>query len=230
MDQPELISKTAAETLETHAKFISSCIRGQRKSAAEQFGYAFLAGHRLLLAKADLPHGNSDSDLNGGLQRWAERRFRDCPYRTLSRWMVFAEAVTPHLVQTPAAPLMLDRSKIKACDRPVILDAVLRVMDGKGMMKFMRDSRLLRDPEKPLHHPRKPVSPDKAIAAKTKKAGRLWSSIRSDLHLAATVLSLLDDQVLAETLDALVTASNQIRALQRARGASARSNSTSSKG
>lgn len=243
--QLEIIPKSNAEKLEGHAKFIRTCVKGQRKGAAEIFGYAFLAGHRMLQAKKDVPHGNSDP--NAGLKKWAEANFKDVTYRTLARWMEFARGVSGVLENSEAPafkrlPLMLNRSKIKASDRPTILRAVLEVMDGKGMLAFMRDSRLLNDAITPEHNPRKKVSPDQALAAKQKQAAKLWKGVTGDLTLGEGVIkhlppedrykaavvcasavnklvASLDPKQQSEFLDVFVESSNAIRARQK-KGAS----------
>jgi hypothetical protein len=198
-DQLELIPKSVAEKLEHHAANISLFIAGNRKGAAEQFGYAYLAGREMLAAKPVVPHGNN-GNANGGFQRWVQARWPKLPYRTAACWMLFADAINSHVGVTQLLkekPLLLKKGRLTVKDRATILQAVPLVMDGKSMTRFMRDSRLLRDPEKPQHHPRKKIAPDKALAAKHKQAVKHWTCIMGDLNLGAGLAKYLPDDTRA---------------------------------
>lgn len=211
----ELIPKSTAEKLDGHIKKIRTYIAGQRKGAAEQFGYAFLAGRVLLQAKTDLLHGNADagSDThNAGFQKWVAASFPEITHRTATNWMVFAESIMARVqLDAPKSPLLLGVAKLNVKTRSSILDIVPKVMDGKGMMSFMRACRLLVDPEAPKHTPPKPTSKQEANKAKAEQAKRMWKSIRSDLETGVKVLNRLETEDLKQLLDDLVEAGNKIR-------------------
>ena len=231
--QLEIIPKSTAEKLEGHAKIIRTYINGQRKSTAETFGYAFLAGHRMLVAKEDVPHGNSNpgdgtfaerSAKNRGFKNWVEANFPNITFRSAERWMVFASAIVKKAEEksdtcriSKTLPLMIGRGKINAKDRPVILEAVKTVMDGKGMLEFMRDSNLLRDPLKPTYHPRKPLDPEAQLAAEKKSAEDLWHLVFGDLALALPQKERLDTPFIKTAIDHLVDAGNELRELLKTR-------------
>jgi hypothetical protein len=229
--QLEILPRSSAEKLDQHAKNIGTYIKGSQKGAGELFGYAYLAGREMLLAKAVIPNGHSHSN-NAGFKDWIEARFPKFGYRTAARWMQFADSVTLALAEKAGAdissksdpgslsakqPLVLRKGKLTVRDRASILQAVVSVMDGKTMTDFMRDSRFLRDPEKPTHHPRKPVSPDKALAARKKQALSHWTTTINDLTLGCTVAQYLDIHLIQQALDTLVETGNALRELLKAR-------------
>jgi hypothetical protein len=207
----ELIPKSTAEKLDTHVKKIKTFIQGQRKGAAEQFGYAFLAGRQLLQAKSDLPNGNS-KDANAGFQKWVEASFPAITHRTATNWMVFAESIMARVeLDAPKSPLLLGVGKLNVKTRNSILDIVPKVMDGKGMMTFMRATRLLLDPEKPEAIPPKPLTAQEKNKAKAEQAKRVWKAIRTDLGTGLKVIKRLEATDLKQMLDDLVDAGNKIR-------------------
>jgi len=207
----ELIPKSTAEKLDGHIKKIRTYIAGQRKGAAEQFGYAFLAGRVLLQAKNDIPNGNSGQP-GTGFQKWVETNFPDITHRTATRWMVFAEAITAVIsVDAPKSPLLLGVGKLNVQARNSILNLVPKVMDGKGMMEFMRSSRLLLDPEKPEHTPQKPVTKQEANKFKAERARRVSKSIRGDLDTGKKILKWLGVEDLKQQIDAAVDYANACR-------------------
>lgn len=224
--EPELIPKSTTEKLDGHIRQIRTYIAGQRKGAAEQFGYAFLAGRVLLQAKNDLPHGNSEgqsSSDNAGFQKWVAANFPDISYRTAANWMVFAESITAQVqIETPKSPLLLGVKKLNVKTRNSILNLVPAVLDGKGMMTFMRSCRLLRDPQKQKHTPAKPASKQEANKAKAEQAKRIFKSIRGDFDTAAKVVKWLDADSISQTLDAVVDFGNRLRdQLKKLKGAAA---------
>lgn len=221
---PEIIiSKETAAALDQHEKNLRIFFKGKRKGAAEHFAYAYLVGRELLAAKETIAHGNSKGtdDANAGLKNFVSKRFPDEPYSTCTYWMQYAKDITGAAADLPEfkkTPLLLGAKKnLSVKDRAVIADLVPRVMNGKSMTRFMRESRLLRDAEKPKHHPRKPVDPDKAAAAKRKQAEGFFKGILSDLDLAADHLKYLETVTLQSTLDHLVDVSNGIRDLLKTR-------------
>src|SRR3954471_15634008 len=106
----EVISKAVAEKLEAHAQVIHTLIAAQRRGAAEQFGYAFLAGRALLQAKAIVPNGNSRHP-DAGFKNWVIANLPEITMRTAENWMLFAESV-------------LSRAQMDACNSPLLLGSV----------------------------------------------------------------------------------------------------------
>lgn len=213
---PDLIPKSQAEKLDVHIKQIRTFIAGQQKGAAECFGYAYLAGRALLQAKNDLPHGNSENGQcgshNAGFKKWVEVTFPEITHRTATNWMLFAELLVARVqVDAPKSPLLLGVRKLNMKTRGSILNLIREVLDGKGMMDFMRSCRLLRDPEKQKHTPAKPSSKQEANKAKAEQAKRVWKSICGDFDTGLKVIRWLDANDLKQTLDALVDAGNQLR-------------------
>src|SRR5437868_4537349 len=110
MKKLEIIPKAVAEKLDTHADLIHQLIAAQRRGAAEQFGYAFLAGRALLQAKTIIPNGNNRFP-NAGFKHWVEANLPEITMRTAENWMLFAEAI-------------LARAQLDAATSPLLLGAL----------------------------------------------------------------------------------------------------------
>lgn len=139
-DTPDL------DTLKQHIRLFAD---GFRRAGGELYGYAFLAGRAMLLAKPQIPHGNKDPE--GGFQKWIEDNYPDISYRTAAGWMRFTEVLQEKSATTAlfnSAPKLLTDGKLSEKDCEAVLKVVPEVMDGKTMTAFMRDSRLAKDPEK----------------------------------------------------------------------------------
>ena len=214
----EFIPRIVAEKLEKHANVIHTLIAAQRRGAAEQFGYAFLAGRALLQAKDIVPNGNVKTPA-AGFKRWVEANFPEITMRTAENWMFFAEAIMAR-AQTDAvtSPLMLGSVELNGQSHDSILQLVPEVMDGKGMMHFMRDCRLLRSPPRERHPARKPVSAHEVAREKSAKAHRVWDRIVADLNAGETILPCIEDtKDLKCYLETLAEVGNKIRALLKRR-------------
>jgi hypothetical protein len=85
-------------------------------------------------------------------------------------------------------------------------------------MSFMRETRLLREPQKPKHTPRKPSSKQEANKAKVEQAKRVWKTIRGDLETGLKVITWLEADELKLNLDALIEAGNKNRETLKKRG------------
>jgi hypothetical protein len=223
MKKIEIIPKAIAEKLEAHAGIIHNLIAAQRRGAAEQFGYAFLAGRALLQAKAIVPNGNARAP-NAGFKHWVEANLPEITMRTAENWMLFAESI---LVRAQAdavtSPLLLGSVELSGQSHDSILQLVPEVMDGKGMMRFMRETRLLRPPERPRHIPPKPVSARDASKEKSAQARRLWESIVTDLDTGGNILARIENtEDLKRYLDMLIDTGNKIRAALKKRGEATR--------
>ena len=211
MKKLEIIPKAVAEKLEAHAQVIHTLIAAQRRGAAEQFGYAFLAGRALLQAKTIVPNGNSRAP-NAGFKNWVAANLPEITMRTAENWMCFAESILARAeVDAANSPLLLGAVELNGASHDSILQIVPEVMDGKGMMRFMRHARLLRAPKRPPSHPRK-ISVGEAAAEKSARARRIWESIIVDLDTGGKILpSIEDPDDLKRYLDALTAAGNKIR-------------------
>jgi hypothetical protein len=223
MKKIEIIPKAIAEKLEAHAVIIHNLIAAQRRGAAEQFGYAFLAGRALLQAKEIVPNGNNRLP-NAGFKRWVEANFSEITMRTAENWMLFAESILARAqVDAASAPLLLGSVELNGQSHDSILQLVPEVMDGKGMMRFMRETRLLRPPERPRYVPRKPVSARETSKEKSALARRLWESILTDLDTGGNILARIESTAdLERYLDMLIDTGNKIRAVLKKRSEVAR--------
>ena len=212
MKKLEIIPKAVAERLEAHAQVIHTLIAAQRRGAAEQFGYAFLAGRALLQAKSIVPNGNSRVP-HAGFKNWVAANLPEITMRTAENWMLFAESILARAqVDAANSPLLLGAVELNGASHDSILQIVPEVMDGKGMMRFMRHARLLRAPKRPRPQPRK-ISGHEAIREKSAQARRIWESLIADLDTGGKILSRIENaDDLKRYLDALVEAGNKIRA------------------
>jgi hypothetical protein len=214
MKKLELIPKAIAEKLDAHAQVIHTLIAAQRRGAAEQFGYAFLAGRALLQAKSIVPNGNARA-ANAGFKNWVEAHLPELTMRTAENWMRFAESILAR-AQTDAAtsPLLLGTVELTDASHDSILQIVPEVMDGKGMMRFMRETRLLRLPERSRYVPPKPVTAREASKEKSAQARRIWENNLVHLDTGKEILTRIENaEDLRRYLGVLIDAGNTIRAI-----------------
>lgn len=218
----EVISKAVAEKLEAHAEVIHTLIAAQRRGAAEQFGYAFLAGRALLQAKAIVPNGNSRVP-NAGFKNWVAANLPEITMRTAENWMLFAESVLSRAqVDASNAPLLLGAAEISGTAHDSILKLVPEIMDGKGMVRFMRDSRLLRVARRLRSKPVVTLSAAEICRQKNTRAVRAWERIFVSLEKATNLLrDIQTGENLTRCLNPLMNASNEIRAAIKVREAAA---------
>jgi len=209
----EVISKAVAEKLEAHAQLVHTLIAAQRRGAAEQFGYAFLAGRALLQAKAIVPNGNSRLP-NAGFKNWVVANLPEITMRTAENWMLFAESILSRAqVDAGNSPLLLGAVEINGSSHDSILRLVPEIMDGKGMMRFMRDSRLLRSARRSRRRLGAALSAQDISRQKNARARRGWDRILIHLEKAAESLAdIQESKDLSGYLDLLVDASNKLRA------------------
>ena len=208
----EVIPRLVAEKLEAHAQVIHTLIAAQRHGAAEQFGYAFLAGRALLQAKNIVPNGNAKVP-NAGFRRWVEANFPEITLRTAENWMFFAEAIMARAhVDAATSPLLLGSTELTGQSHDSILQLVPEVMDGKGMMHFMRDCRLLRLPTR--QRPTKSVSACDQKKKGAAQAQRVWDTIVAKLEAGEEILLRVENaEDLKRYLKALLQAGDKIRSL-----------------
>lgn|SRR6185437_1163083 len=217
----QVISRIVAEKLEAHAKIIHTLIAAQRRGAAEQFGYAFLAGRALLQAKAIVPNGNIKV-ANSGFKHWVVANFPEITMRTAENWMRFAESIISRAqVDVATSPLLLGAMEFSGASHDSILQLVPQVMDGKGMMRFMRECRLLKVPQRTRVGPCKTLSAAEAKKAKAAYARRVWERTIADIGRRQKVLGCLENTAdLKRYLDALTELSRAISSLLAHRGQS----------
>jgi hypothetical protein len=188
----EVVPRIVAEKLESHAKVIHTLIAAQRRGAAEQFGYAFLAGRALLQGKNIVPNGNTGVP-HAGFRRWVGANFPEITLRTAENWMFFAEAIMARAhAEAASSPLLLGSMELNGQSHDSILQLVPEVMDGKGMMHFMRDCRLLRAPARRSVHAGKPVLPRDEAKEKSAQARRVWEGILAKLDSGEKLLPHLE--------------------------------------
>ena len=209
----EVIPRIVAEKLESHAQVIHTLIAAQRRGAAEQFGYAFLAGRALLQARNIVPNGNAPVP-NAGFKRWVDANFPAITIRTAENWMFFAEAIMARAhAEAAGSPLLLGSMELNGQSHDSILRLVPEVMDGKGMMHFMRDCRLLRAPARQPIHARKPVLPRDEAKEKSAHARRVWEGVMAKLDAGEKLLPHLEStDDLKRYLGAVVETGKNIRA------------------
>jgi hypothetical protein len=209
----EVISKAVAEKLEAHAQVIHTLIAAQRRGAAEQFGYAFLAGRALLQAKAIVPNGNSRVP-NAGFKNWVAANLPEITMRTAENWMLFAESVLSRAqVDACNAPLFLGAVEISGPAHDSILKLVPEIMDGRGMIRFMRDSRLLRIARRTRIDLGMPLSAFDISRQKNARALRAWDRVSTNVERATKSLpDIQSAEHLNRYLNLLVRAGNELRA------------------
>jgi hypothetical protein len=209
----EVIPRIVAEKLEAHAQVIHSLIAAQRRGAAEQFGYAFLAGRALLQAKNIVPNGNTNVSA-AGFKRWVDANFPEITMRTAENWMLFAETILARAqADAASSPLLLGSLELNGQSHDSILQLVPEVMDGKGMMHFMRECRLLRAPTRKRRSPRKPVSADEAGREQSAQARRSWERLVANFSAGEKVLTHIEStEDLKRYLEVIAAAGNKLRA------------------
>jgi hypothetical protein len=208
----EIIPKAVAEKLEAHANVLHTLIAAQRRGAAEQFGYAFLAGRALLQAKAIVPNGNASAP-DAGFKNWVMANLPEITMRTAENWMLFAESIFARAqVDAVSSPLLLGPMEITGSVHDSILQLVREILDGKGMMRFMRDSRLLRATRRSRGNSGGLPCARDAAQRKNARAQRVWNRILFDLDKGAKVLADFERcEDLKRYLDGLAGIGNQIR-------------------
>jgi hypothetical protein len=195
-------SAAVEKRLAAHKKNLAAYVKGMQSGAAQLFGYRFLAGREMLMARELLPHGE--------LRSWVEEQFPGISERTSRNWMAFAEAVlaktaTVADLKSVAGPLQLDSGKVRfsAKEHSLIARLVPDIMDGAGMVEFMREARLLKEPPKATHHPIKMTAKDKAEAERREA--------QDTIHTLIELLEHCGPKLLAHAEDA------QLKRLERAR-------------
>lgn len=149
-DQPpkfELVPTAEAVTekkIGEHLKIIRLSINGNRRARNLFFAYAAIAGAHANALMELAPHGSGEKLL--------AQEFDDTPESTLKDWRAFARDLAPELAKRPTVGLLtapvFGKKTLPAKQCEAIQEAVLEILDGKTMVKFMRSCRALREAKK----------------------------------------------------------------------------------
>ena len=180
--------------LATCAKNLKTYIAGQRTGAAQMFGYRALAGLEMKAAKEMLPHGQ--------FEPWLAAKFPEITIRSGQNWMAFSGAILTKIqaLKNETVSLLehgklLKAKKLSKSDRELFLQAVVEVMDGQGMVEFMRDGGFLKAPT-----PAGGFRPDNEklqawLKAKhPEHAGKSWDELPKEIQDQADKASLVGEK------------------------------------
>jgi hypothetical protein len=110
------------------------------------------------------------------------------------------------------SPLLLGAAEINGSERESILKIVPEIMDGKGMVRFMRDSRLLRTARRSRRNSGTPLSTRDIAQRKANRARRFWDRILENLETAEKILPDIQSVTdLNRYLNLLMKASSDLR-------------------
>jgi hypothetical protein len=135
------------------------CVR----AFGQQMGFAFLAGLELNRVKDEIAHGQ--------FMAWVEKHLPEIPHRTATRYMGFADALTPKLATVAnldTARLQLTNGDLPTEAKAEVLQAVHDVADGKTLTQLYRDLGVIRDKKDPNEGEKekpKNLSPEEQLAA-----------------------------------------------------------------
>jgi len=190
----ELLASLAPEAekaLAGHKKNIKVYADGVRRSGAQLFGYAYLAGREMNLAKEILPRGQ--------FEKWIEASFPNIAENTSKNWRNFANAIES---QRPTVGLLSAehlqgkaKKKLSKTEEKSVLEIIPQVMDGMGMVEFMRACKFLPEPT-----PAGGFRPDaEKLEAWLKKnhpehAGKSWEQLPQEIRDAAPKEELMGDR------------------------------------
>lgn len=149
MNKLAVIEAEAAEELEQLKVSIVDYDREVRSAFARQMGYAFLAGVALLRAKEIIPHGK--------FLEWREAELPEVSRSSASRYTQFAEALRkdPTVGSLREVRLLDNGGELTEEQQAKVAKVVHKLADGKTLTEMYRDLGVIRQPEKPKHHPRK---------------------------------------------------------------------------
>lgn len=190
MNKLELIEKEAAEELEHLKAKIVHYDLGFHGAFARQMGCAYLAGMALNRAKEIVPHGK--------FMAWREAEL-PVSNNSAARYMKFADALGkfPTVGNLKEVKLLARGKELSPAQQKKITEAVHELADGKTLTEMYRDLGVIRQPEKPKHHPRKPVSVADTLAARRAHAEDLLHAFAGPLRI---FLNLAQDEEDANAL------------------------------
>lgn len=166
MSKHAVIDQSSAQELDELKGRIADYDREFHSAFQRQMGYAFLAGVALLRAKEIIPHGR--------FLEWREAEL-EVKRSSAERYMKFAEALGkfPTVGNLREVKLISEGEPLTPEQQQRVADAVHKIADGKTLTEMYRDLGVIRQPQKPKHHPRKAGPAD---AAAQLKAEREWSA------------------------------------------------------
>jgi hypothetical protein len=212
-----IIEQEAAEELDQLKVAIVDYDREFHSAFQRQMGYAFLAGAALRRAEEIIPHGK--------FLDWCEKEL--AIKRTSSlRYRKFAEAISklPTVGNLKEVKLLGAGELLSPAQQKKITDAVHELADGKTLTEMYRDLGVIRQPEKPKHHPRKhTLSPEEELHARKQADLDLANTWRGPLGVWCHVMEDADDherphytkKQVQEFLDELTRATGILRGLQK---------------
>lgn len=164
MNKLQVIEREAADELDQLKARITDYDREFHSAFQRQMGFAFLAGCALLRAKEIVPHGK--------FVEWRESELPELSRSSASRYTQFAEALRkdPTVGSLKEVRLLGNGGELTADQQQKVADAVHKLADGKTLTEMYRDLGVIRQPEKPKHHPRKPSDPGEDLDAQ-----KAWS-------------------------------------------------------
>jgi hypothetical protein len=182
MNKLALIEKEAAEELDQLKARIVEYDREFHSAFQRQMGFAFLAGAALLRAKEIVPHGQ--------FMAWREAEL-SVERSSAERYMKFADAVGkfPTVGNLKEVKLLGEGEPLTAAQQKKITEAVHELADGKTLTEMYRDLGVIRQPEKPKHHPRKPVDPGADLDAQKAWSLDLRNAWSAPLRVFLTALA-----------------------------------------
>lgn len=195
----ELVSLTAAQEkqLAAHKKNLDLYFGGLQRSKAELLGYAFLIGNELNQAKDVLPHGRFEAFVEERYQlpKPTQHRWREHATCVVEKWEQITAGQSPTVGKSTTVVLLkspLDlagKKKFSKKEQAAILEIIPEIMERKGMVQFIQDCKLMREP-KPAggfrpdkealeawlkeHHPELAGQEYDALDPKVQKEFRKW--------------------------------------------------------
>ncbi len=187
MNALSIIEISTAEELDQLKVAIVDYDREVRSAFGRQMSYAFLAGAALLRAKEIIPHGK--------FMDWrdAELQLSD---NSAARYMKFADAMLkfPTVGNLKEVRLLNRGDELSAEQQEKVAKVVHKMADGKTLTEMYRDLGVIRQPQKPKHHPQKPVSPEDELEARKLHDRDLADAWMGPLSLWRTANCADDDE------------------------------------
>lgn len=219
-DKLQPLNGADAEELDALKGRIAEYDREFHRAFQRQMGFAFLAGCALNRAKEILPHGR--------FMEWRESEL-SVQRSSAERYMKFADALGkfPTVGNLKEVKLLGEGEPLSPAQQKKICEAVHELADGKTLTEMYRDLGVIRQPQKPKHHPRKPLTPEEELAERREADQALRDAWLAPLTLWRDCLENADDAecphyTRAEwqaMLDALVSAGALCREHLKTKGA-----------
>lgn len=213
---PADASKTS---LPQRADHIRSLIQSADETWELHIGYICLLGRELLIAREQVGHGK--------FLAWIQESFPDYGERSLRRYMAFLadvagkSQVVADIIRKPA---LLSNGEPDKAVLKTLCNAVAKVLDGKTMTAYLRDSGRCREliHQKDRPNQRK-QTPEEILADRKVNAVMFIDNLIAPLGEFCADHQLhadLETPKLKEFQDALLSAGRQLRDLLKARGKS----------